>query len=263
MKLIIYSCFGLLALLISCSYNVNNRKASGNIEDTMANAYWRSVKKTIPKDLMPVFGYRFIIKGDFDGDGVQETLTEHFYSSTDKKESFKFYDSLSYDQLIVINAEKKPLSFLTCSNANVDTLHIASGPQFGLCYLKNEGDLNLDGRDEISYVIDWADFSSLNTCHLMSYNGIQWQELYSFGIWEWQIPSLPQGISQYGLFGLEDKIINTDNDTLNLILEKELLEFPGFIKKVKQGLIKVVVRTDEAEIDTIFVDLKKVRNKKN
>ena len=47
--------------------------------------YVESILKTIPKDIKPVFGYRFVISGDFDGDGLKEMLVEHYYSQLKTK----------------------------------------------------------------------------------------------------------------------------------------------------------------------------------
>jgi hypothetical protein len=216
---------------------------------------------TIPKNIKPVLGYRFILSGDFDGDGKKEKLIEHFYSGLDNKETNKFYDSLSdYDQLVALTVKKEPFSFVSSDNNLIDTLHISSdGQLLGLSYLKNEGDLNGDGTDEVSYVVNWADWSNLNTWHLVTYKNKKWTELYSFPIWDWQLPDLPETFNQYGLFGLEQKIINTTNDTINKRIDKKLIDFKGLVKKVKTNKIQVIFRNDEAEEDTMIVDLKRLK----
>lgn len=216
--------------------------------------------KTIPKNIKPVFGYRFIVSGDYDGDGKKEKLIEHFFSGLDSKETNKFYDSLSdYFQLVALTVKKEPVSFVISDNKLIDTLRISSGGQLlGLSYLKNEGDLNGDGTDEVSYVVNMADWSSSNTWHLVTYRNKKWTELYSFPIWDWQLPDLPETFNQYGLFGLEQKIINTTNDTINKRMEKELMDFKGLVKKIKKNKIQVVFRNDEAEEDTMFVNLKRL-----
>jgi hypothetical protein len=126
----------------------------------------------------------------------------------------------------------------------------------GLSYLKNEGDLNGDGGDEISYVGNWADWSSCNTWHIMTYKNNKWKELYSFPMREWQLPDLPGTFNQYGLFGLQDKVINTTNDSANLMLEKQLIEFPGLVKNLGRNKIKVYFFNDEASLDSAVVKLR-------
>jgi len=93
----------------------------------------------------------------------------------------------------------------------------------------------------------------------MTFKNKKWQELYSFPIWDWQLPDLPETFNQYGLFGVENKIINTTNDTLNKRLERELTDFKGLLKKIKTNKIEVIFRNAEAEEDTLIVDLKRLK----
>lgn len=201
-------------------------------------------------------GYRFIISGDFDGDGKQEQLTEHYYSAIDHAETNKWYADIDYEDLVLLTMQKEPYTFLLSDNPRIDTFHISNTTQqLGLSYLKNEGDLNGDGTDEISYVINHADWSSINTWHIATYKNNQWQVLYTFTIWDWQLPDLPGTASQYGLFGLMDKNPISGPDTINLLLEKQLLEFEGLVKKIDTNKIRIIYHTDEAEIDTMIVTL--------
>ncbi|MCL9805778.1 hypothetical protein NAT51_12585 [Flavobacterium amniphilum] len=214
--------------------------------------------KKIPKNIKPIFGYRFVIDGDFNGDGKKEKLIEHFYSLKEKKETNKFYDNLGdMGQLIALTINKDPMSFLISNNTKIDTMMVSGhGQQIGLSYLKNEGDLNGDGTDEISYVINYADYSNLNSWHIATYKNNQWTEIYSFDIWDWQLPDLPEACNQYGLFGTEDKIIVTENDSLNQALEKQLKEFKGLVRKVKKKRIEITYRTEEADERKKIVKLK-------
>lgn len=211
--------------------------------------------------ITPVFGYRFTIWGDFDGDGNRENLVEHYYSRRDGKEAYKFYDNVEDDSDIWnLVIAKKPYSFALSSNRSIDTLRISNVSQlFGLAYLKNEGDLNGDGTDEVSYVISFADMSSTNTWHIMTYSEKKWTELYSFPIWEWQFPETPGIINNYGLFGSEGKSIIPENDTLNKRIERELKAFPGLVKKLGKNKVEVIYRNEEAEEDTLVVTLKKLK----
>jgi hypothetical protein len=63
--------------------------------------------RSVPKGIKPVPGYRFVIVGDFNGDGRRDTLVEHFVSLLDGMEANKLYDSLdSYDQLVALTVSK-------------------------------------------------------------------------------------------------------------------------------------------------------------
>jgi hypothetical protein len=240
------------------------KNSTGQLQKEKPNSSIGTIKKTkastqIKKEPKPVFGYRFTIIGDFDGDGKKEKLIEHFYSRIDHKETNKFYENADYDQLVELTEKKKPYSFISCDNKRISDLPIAAKDQLlGLAYLKNEGDLNGDGTDEISYVVDWADWSNLNTMHIMTYKNRKWKELYSFSIWDWQLPDLPQTYNQYGPFGLQDKIINTKNDSVNKIIEQNLDNFKGLIKKVANNKIQIIYDNEESDLDTMIVNLKKV-----
>lgn len=244
----------ILVLLFSCDNSVKKTQEEKTV----------SANDTLKQDrkLKPVFGYRFMISGDFDGDGKQENLIEHFFSGIDNKETNKFYENLEYDDLVDLTMKKNPYSFVLSDDKKIDTLHISSSAQlFGLSYLKNEGDLNDDGTDEVSYVVNWADWSNLNKWYLMTYKDKKWQELYSFNIWDWQLPNLPETSNQYGLFGLENKIVNSEDAITNNDIVNELKNFKGLVKKTKTNKIQVIYRTDEADEDTIIVDLKRLKIK--
>lgn len=244
----------ILASFFSCE---NSSKKLKEEKNTSVNDTLKQERK-----LKPVFGYRFIISGDFDGDGKKENLIEHFFSGIDNKEINKFYENLEYDDLVDLTMKKNPYSFVLSDNKSIDTLQITGMAQnFGLSYLKNEGDLNNDGTDEVSYVVNWADWSNLNTWYLATYKNKKWQELYSFPIWDWQLPNLPETSNQYGLFGLENKIINSEDAITNNEIENELKHFKGLIKKIKPNEIQVIYRNEEADEDTVIVNLKKLKIK--
>ena len=207
--------------------------------------------------LKPITGYRFIITGDFNGDGIKDTLTEHYINPIDRKETNKYYEGLDYDRSVTAAVHKDPFSFITCSNKRIDTLIIHIGGQlFGISYMKNEGDLDGDGGDEISYVVDWADWSSVNTCHVVSCKNGKWLELYSFETRDWVLPSLPDVQTEYGLFGVAGASSTIGNDTANKRILKELKAFPGLVTKLKSGKIKVQTFI-LAEDTTLIVDLRR------
>ncbi|GAB2833196.1 hypothetical protein GCM10027043_38960 [Ferruginibacter profundus] len=241
------------------------KKESTPYDSSKTKNTTEEILKTIPKYIKPVFGYRFIITGDFDGDGKKEKLIEHFFSGVDNKETNKFYDGLSdYDQLVALTVKKEPISFVLSDNKNIDTLNISSTSQLlGLSLLKNEGDLNGDGTDEVSYVINWADWSNLNTWHIVTCKNKKWQELYSFSIRDWQLPDLPETFTQYGLSGLENKNVALPNDTVNNRIEKEFTDFKGLVTKIKNNTIRIIFMNDEADLDTMMVNLKRKEPRHN
>lgn len=255
-------CFLICILLFSCKTSppkIQEETTLSLIEDLQRAIVLNNIGSASETEdsLKPVWGYRFVIEGDFNGDGEKEKLIERFVSCIDYEETNKFYENLpDYDELVSLTMKKEPRSFLLSDNPLIDTLPIsANAQQLGLSYLKNEGDLNGDGTDEVSYVVNWADWSSINTCYLVTYRDGKWETLYSFRIWDWQLPDLPGVVSQYGLFGLDDKGNISPDDTINMLQERELLNFEGLIQKIETNKIQIIYSNDEAEMDTIIVQI--------
>lgn len=244
----------LLLCLYACDQPVNHVDHKPGLNKSQAQ---QIVK------LIPVRGYRFKVTGDFDGDGRPDTLTEHFINSNDHRETNKFYEHGDYDTLVSLNRLKKPISLLLCSNKHIpDLIADRSGRSLGLSYIKNEGDLDGDGADEISFVVDWADWSNVNHCDIMTLKNHQWKLLYTFQIRDWQMPDLPEAYNAYGPMGLENKVINSTDTSANRKIEKNLNDFTGLIKKVANYKIQIIYSTDIAEIDTMVVDIRKHHHKK-
>lgn len=200
-----------------------------------------------------VYGYYFAISGDFDGNGTKETLTEHYYCSSESRDVSKWPDSIDdYDKLIDLIIQKDAYSFVMCDCSTIDTLHIASGGRsFGLAYLENEGDLNGDGTDEVSYIVNLCDWSQLNTWYIMTYKNGVWKILYTFPVWEWQLPDLPY--REYAVNG--SQIIPVQLDSISDTVD-DIEHFDGLVKKISTGIIRVIFRNEDSEVDTMLVDLK-------
>ncbi len=193
---IILFCF----LLICC----NNPAKISDIKDSTLNkdsikvidslTPFEKIAATIPKDIQPIIGYRFFIEGDFDGDGKKEKLTEHYTSSADGKETNKRYSLIGDNaQLIALQDKKEPYSYLLSNNNKIDTFRLGergNGQLLGLSLLRNEGDLNGDGRDEVSYIRQYADWSSLNSLHIITYAKQGWKELYATICYDSDAPEL-------------------------------------------------------------------------
>jgi len=143
----------------------------------------------------PIWGDRMKVVGDFNGDGIQDTLYEKYISRVTGKETnkdFDFSDSelgdgccdwLDYKQIWI--AEKDPLVRLESKNAKIKSFNVEwGGVQNGFDYLKNVGDLNGDNTDEIVYFIYDVDYSSMNSCALATYKNGKWKEVYRWAISE-------------------------------------------------------------------------------
>lgn len=156
--------------------------------------------------------FAFIISGDFDGDGAIDTLQEKYISNVDGRLLPKTIPGKEYDSLVALTFHTQPLCLLVDPNSKLDTLEISNvNQQFGLAYLKNEGDLNGDGIDEISFVVDWADWSNTNTCYIYSYINGTWEKVYSFSIFDSQLPNYTVSASMDTFKGLIETV---DNDTI-------------------------------------------------
>lgn len=208
-----------------------------------------------------IWGHRFKITGDFDSDGQQETLTEFYYSHRNQTETNKYFQGIEDVWVLYDSAEvRKCQSFLLCSNPKLDTIPVSG--ILGPIWLKNEGDLDGDGGDEVSYVASYPQQSSVNFCHLLSYKKNQWKELYTFEIREWQIPPLPQAGKTYGLMG-SDGFYETDtDDSLNQELVKAFNAFPGFITKLKNGKVEIYTFTEMADDTVVVLELKNMSHPK-
>jgi hypothetical protein len=204
---------------------------------------------------VPITGYRFSVIGDFDGDGLPDTLHEHLLNALTLKETNKFYGGISYDSMVDINYAQSPVSCLTSNNKKIDSLFIQSDRLFGISFLKNEGDLDGNGTDEISYVIDVADYSNLNTYHIVTYTSKGWKEVLSFDIRDFDLPDMPGVARLYGLMGTAGFQPGDASDTGIISYEKTIKNF-SLIRKVRNGVVKV--KTYEEEGDNIGEPVEKV-----
>ncbi|SEP02206.1 hypothetical protein SAMN05192574_11936 [Mucilaginibacter gossypiicola] len=244
--------FFIVVILYVCSCNHVSSDRQKTVNYTKPKTHVKPKSREVKKPV-PVWGYRFVITGDFDGDGTQEKLTEHYFNGLTHQETNKFYN-VDYDYDIKMAYERQSYSFIACDNKLIRRIDVAPAANFGLLYLKNEGDLNGDGGDEVSCVTNKGDWSSLNDYSIMTYKNGKWVVLYWFPIWEWQLPELPrvgnQDISDAG------KRIAVNLDTTNQRLLNDLTAFKGLVKKAGRNKIRIIYRSKNISQDTIIVSLK-------
>lgn len=145
--------------------------------------------------LKPVWGDRATLTGDFDGDGIQDTLYEKYISQLTGKETNKDYDfagmekevdwadQIGYRQKLI--GEKNVASELMSRKSDIKPLMVGkTGVHDGFLYLKNVGDLNQDSSDEIVFIMDYIDFSNSNSCLLMTYKNGKWKIIHNWPITE-------------------------------------------------------------------------------
>ena len=158
--------------LLSC--NVSTEKISANSPEPKA------VSNTLKLHKLQ----KLFVVGNFSGNGSLDTIFQHNVSGltgaeiVDSPDPFQIdYDSVAkwfYDQ----NADV----YLAGDKNNQDTLHL--GVAQGLYCLINIGDINRDKKDEIALVVDYCDFSRLNSCKIFSLCKGKWTQLNRFGLLE-------------------------------------------------------------------------------
>ena len=203
-----------VALFIVACQEKNTNEAT-----TFIDEFPKEKKDTIsiPKEVFieeyergkPIWGYRFVLIGDFDGDQIQDTLTERYVDGKTKQETNKFFegaDILAYQSGELV--EQPPFSYLLSNNLHMDTfLHTS---HLGVFYAETIGDLDSNGTDEIGVVEYHADYSSMNAYHIYTYNN-GWKRYHSFEVREWEFPDLPAYNTVYGLFGAAENVLVTDS----------------------------------------------------
>lgn len=189
-----------------------------------------------------IFGHRFEVLADVNGDGKSDTVREVYWSQALGREAAKFLADVPYDTLVWRAAELNPAVFLRWGGGPEFALPTSAG--FGLALLVNEGDLDGDGADELGYVPDNADWSNTTTYHVIGLRGGRWRELFAFPIWEWQLHDLPGNTREYGLVGQMGRTIDTASTsaaTVDLVLP------------IGPGKARVVGNTGEADLDSMDV----------
>lgn len=165
---------------------------------------------------------RFSIVGDFNGDNLLDTIFESYISSVTNKETPKEIDSEDIEKNIELIIKNNPVTRLYSSIAGVDTFIVTKEyQQIGLRNFARLGDLNSDKSDEFGYMINWADFSNLNTFHILTIKDNKFIELFNFKI---------------------NESVNLDPDNL---FENEFL-----IKSIEPKTIEYKFYSDSATVET-------------
>ncbi|HET6994490.1 MAG TPA: hypothetical protein VFI06_05895 [Chitinophagaceae bacterium] len=127
---------------------------------------------------------RLKISGDFDGDGIIDTVYESYISSLTDKETLKTLDSSDGERNMELIIANKPESRIYSTINPADTFILTKDhQQSGIFGFENLGDLNDDKGDELGYIIDWADYSNINRYHILTFSkDKKWKELFDFQI---------------------------------------------------------------------------------
>jgi hypothetical protein len=203
-----------IALFIVACQEKNTNEATTFIDelpkegtDTIATP--NEALKQEDKRGKPIWGYRFVLIGDFDGDQIQDTLAEHYVDAKTRQETNKFFeeeDILAYQGGEMMDHET--FSYMLCNKPDMDTFLQTS--HLGIFYAEIIGDIDGNGTDEIGVVEHHADYSSVNAYHIYTYDK-GWKRYYSFEVRDWEFPDLPECNTIYGLFGAKGKVVVKDS----------------------------------------------------
>ncbi|MGH1337985.1 MAG: hypothetical protein ACRBFS_17825 [Aureispira sp.] len=181
--------------------------ASSLLTDTLLTAS--------PQDtLVPIWGYRFSIQGDFNGDGKQDTLVEHFKEEISQQETHKYYEGIEHDlDYQYYNSELRNV-YTTLESTDGSVFPFLQGSYLGFSWLETIGDIDNNGTDEIGYVFNNADMSNINTFYIYTLRDSHWIPMHHFTIRESNFPPIPYYFTTYGLFGafghqeVKDSLLN-------------------------------------------------------
>ena len=125
---------------------------------------------------------KLFVVGDFDGDGITDTLFEHNHSNLTGTEIDSFLRTDDWKPFFDWFYAQEPDLRLTFNKKGRDTLHL--GENLGLFCLINIGDNNSDGKDEIALVTNLCDWSNLNSCLIYTLCNNKWTLIKEFNIHE-------------------------------------------------------------------------------
>lgn len=133
--------------------------------------------------------YRTTLKGDFDGDGTTEILYESMLSHvTGKQIDLVVYENFPggfhdpYAGLVVAVCDLKPSLKLKSPDGFQDLKLNHTYQIFGILDIKNLGNINEIPGDEFALIVDWADWSNVNTCQIYSLINNEWNQIFDFEI---------------------------------------------------------------------------------
>lgn len=167
---------------------------------------------------MPIMGYRFLVTGDFNGNGKQDTLVEHYTDSLRIKEVAKYDAAFDYFDSWFLADRLLKQSFLCSTDSSIQKLE---GGVLGFIYVENCGDVTGDGVDDLFVVPHHGGGSNCVSGFIYTLQNKAWKNTFVIYVWQWQFPDTPNAAMSHGLFGSFD-IGCTSNDSINHLLEDQL-----------------------------------------
>lgn len=251
---IVHGVLGLVAFLslflAACGSDADSGgTADGTVNDSAEVDQILAADSSATDSTELIHGYRFTVTGDFDGDGRTDTLRERYLHAETGEEIDKYVQTEK--EVRESSAGQRTRTLIVSVGGHLKSLTADEGMQsIGLAFLKNEGDLDGNGTDELSFVMNWGDMSSVNRYHVYTYRDTGWAELFNFMMHEWQLPPTPLVSAEYGMFGANGNREYEENDTLNENLEQQLQNF-SLLEVIEPGVLRVNTNfdTETGELD--------------
>ncbi len=166
-----------------------------------------------------------MLYGDFDGNGSIDSLKQLMYSDKSRSVLDSVADPMNTDWDTVVNwFSHNYVNVLLVLNKGGDTLRFGNAQ--GLNTLINTGDLNQDGKDEIALVVDWFDYSNMNSCKIYTLYDERWVELKQFQIHE---SAFEEGQEVDPAVGIKDWLINKEGKWY----------YTDYVKSINDGIVEM------------------------
>lgn len=190
-----YHCIWMICLVgvLGCSQNEPKEDHSTIIAAEPAPAIEAIVDT--PKTELPeeagdtIWGYRFEVVGDFDGDQQLDTMREYFTEvARDYQETFKRLSNVEIGDYQGRTNERE--GFLAVDDDRIHPLWLQGA--LGAAYVEVIPDITGDGADELGVINNHADYSNTNEYIIYTYDKrVGWAIFYSFSTMEYELPLLP------------------------------------------------------------------------
>lgn len=142
--------------------------------------------KAVSSPLKPPLGQfnDYCVTGHFDGDQRLDTVCQFLLSdSTGHQLVARPAPTLTdAEQITDWYLSHRATVALTLTRPASDTLRLGSGQ--GLYCLVNLGDINNDRQDELAFVVNYSDYSHLNSCKIASFCQGKWVVQQQFSVFE-------------------------------------------------------------------------------
>lgn len=184
-----------ISMCLSCNEETPKENHSAIIEGPTTVEATDPEEPSLPDDPRPavvsdtIWGYRFEVMGDFDGDGQIDTLKEYFTElPMQGEETFKYLNNVEI--LTYQGRLDEREGFLAPDDDRMHPFWLKG--DLGAAYVEVLPDLTEDGANELGVVPFNADYSNTNEYGIYTYDERRgWAQLCNFNVHEMDLPDLP------------------------------------------------------------------------